>query len=77
MANRPRPTEDLWEREVTKLKAAVAERDAAQKVAHDADMRLRKVIKSAFKNGLSASYISDATGLTVSRLYQISRGTRT
>lgn len=77
MANRPRPTEELWETETTKLKKAVDARDAAQKEAHQADMALRKAIKSAFKNGLSAPYISEATGLTVSRLYQVKRGTRT
>lgn len=77
MANRPRPSEELWEKEVAKLQQAVTERDEAQKAAHTADMRLRRVIKAAFKNGLSASYISEATGLTVSRLYQVKRGTRT
>ena len=77
MANRPRPTEELWEREVAKLVNAINERDEAQKAANAADMKLRRVIKAAFKNGLSASYISEASGLTVSRLYQIKRGTRT
>lgn len=77
MANRPRPTEELWEREVAKLEEAVAERDAAEEAARKAEMRLRKIVKTAFKNGLSASYISEATGLSISRLYQISRGTRT
>jgi len=77
MANRPRPTEAVWEREVAKLEKAVHERDAAQKEAVRADMALRKAIKTAFNNGLSASYISEATGLTISRLYQVKRGVRT
>lgn len=77
MANRPRPSDELWEKEVAKLQAAIDERDAAQKAATAADMKLRRVIKAAFKNGLAASYISEASGLTVSRLYQIKRGTRT
>ena len=77
MANRPRPSEELWNREAAKLQAAIDERDAAQKAATAADMKLRRVIKAAFKNGLSASYISEASGLTISRLYQIKRGTRT
>ena len=77
VANRPQPSEALWRRETAKLQAAIDFRDQAQKDAVAADMKLRRAIKAAFKNGLAASYISEATGLTVSRCYQISRGTRT
>jgi hypothetical protein len=77
VTGRPQPSEALWRREAAKLQAAIGVRDKAQKDARAADMKLRKAINAAFKNGLSASYISDATGLTVSRCYQISRGTRT
>lgn len=76
MANRPRPPADVLKKETSRIEKAVRKRERAQQAALDAEMELRDAIKVAFKNGLSASYISDATGLTISRLYQVKRGTR-
>ena len=77
MANRPRPDDKLIAAETKKLQKAVAKRERTQGAAEDAEMELRQTICDAFDNGLSAHYISIATGLTVSRCYQISRGVRT
>lgn len=76
MSNRPRPSVDLLQRETANLERAVLKREIAADAARDAEMELRAAIKASFANGLSASHISRATGLTVSRLYQISQDRR-
>lgn len=77
MANRPRPPADVLKVEIAKIEKAVRKREKAEKSAEEAEMDLRQTICDAFDAGLSASYISEATGLSVSRLYQIGRGVRT
>lgn len=76
MANRPRPTAEVLKVEVSKIDKAVKKRDKTRQAAEEAEMDLRQVICNAFDNGLSASYMAEATGLTISRLYQIGRGVR-
>ena len=76
MANRPRPTADLLKTEIAKIEKAVKKRERTQQAAEEAEMDLRQAICDSFDNGLSASYLAEATGLTISRLYQIGRGVR-
>jgi len=77
MANRPRPPANVLKTEIAKIEKAVKRRERAERASEEAEMDLRQVICDAFDNGLSASYISEATGLSISRLYQIGRGVRT
>ena len=67
---------DVLLAETEALKAAVQKRKVADDFSRQAEMELRMAIKAASERGLAASYISDATGLTQSRLYQIFRDRR-
>ena len=77
MSNRPRLNLDTLRTEGAKLEKAVRRREATRQAALDAEKDLRDAIRLAFHRGATAPFISSIVGLTVSRCYQIYRGTRT
>jgi hypothetical protein len=76
MANKPRPPDDLVDTWSTVLTEASEDLQRKRTEAMQAEDVLRITVRDAFDAGLTVTPIADATGLTVSRLYQIKRGVR-
>jgi hypothetical protein len=76
MANKPKPPEDLVDTWSTMLADASDDLQKKRGEALRAEDVLRICVRDAFDAGLTVTPIREATGLTVSRLYQIKRGVR-
>jgi hypothetical protein len=76
MANKAKPSPDLLAGWMVRLTAATEELQEARTTSALAEKQLRLMIREAFDDGLAAPMIAEATGLTISRLYQIKRGVR-
>jgi hypothetical protein len=76
VANKPKPPPDVEEHWRKVLREATVELQRKRAEALRAEHFQRMCVRDSFDAGLSVTPIREETGLTVSRLYQIKRGTR-
>jgi hypothetical protein len=76
VARKGTPPMDTVKALSTRLFEAVEDLKVKRAEAYRAEERLRTCVVDAFDAGMGAQAIREATGYTISRLYQIRRGTR-